>query len=152
VTYINYVKIMSVFNNVMGVLRCLFCIVLFIYHFRRYYLNYKLSLFQSIVIWLMQCLTIVQMLYSFMWNYRVFVNCELWSISTAGCIDMIMFVIGILVTYYLFTAINKIHKFAQKGRLPRESSQRHLKQCLIALIVISGLIIVNYVVLNYYFV
>jgi len=122
VTYIDYVNAMRSFYNVMGVLRVIFCLILFVYHFRRYYLNYKLSWFQTLVLWLIQILSIVQIIFSFIWNYRVFINCELWSVGTAAFIDIVMFVIGILVTYYLYTAINKIHKFALKGRLPRESS------------------------------
>ena len=74
------------------------------------------------VIWLIQIITIVQFTYGFFWNYKVLFSCEQWSLSIAAMIDMMMFVIGIMVTYYLYTAINKIYKFAQKGRLPRESS------------------------------
>ena len=126
VTTIRYVNIMTTFYNVMGVFRILFCIFLLIYHFRRFYLNFKLARFQSLIVWMIQSLTVLQIVYSFMWNYKVFVNCNLLASSTSGVIDVNMFLIGILVTYYLYSTVNMIHQFAKKGRLPREAARKRL--------------------------
>ena len=58
---------------------------------------------------MIQSLTLLQAVFAFWWNYRVFVNCEFWSDIIVGIIDINMFMIGILVTYYLYQAVNLIH-------------------------------------------
>ncbi len=117
ITYVNY---MSKFFTVMAALRLVFQFILIAYQFRRYKLNFKLSGFQRLIIWMIQCLTLMQTFYSFYWGYNVFIHCLYWSRNMNAFLDVNMFIIGILVTHYLFKAANKINKFSKKGKLPRE--------------------------------
>lgn len=120
VGYIDYVKVMKDFYNVMGIVRCLFSIFLVIYVVGRYLRKSHMNMFQHIIINLIQLLTIVQIVYSFEWNYKIFQNCEQWSRVTGAFVDLTMFLIGTLVTYFMYLAVNMIHYFSKKGRLPKE--------------------------------
>ena len=151
VDYINYVYVMKEFYNVMGVFRILFSIFLIGYQIKRYYLKDSLTPFQSMIIWMIQCFTLLQSLYSFFWNYRVFISCEVVSSSISALIDINMFCVGMLVTYFLFTTISKIHWFAKKGRLPRETTVKNQRNCMIVLNVTTLIVIILYVILNVYF-
>ena len=51
---------------------------------------------------MIQSVTLLQAVFSFWWNYKVFVNCEFWSDIVLAFIDINMFMIGVLVTYYLY--------------------------------------------------
>lgn len=90
----------------MGVLRILFSISLIIYQVKRYYLKDALTPFQSMIIWMIQCFTLLQSIYSFFWNYRIFKHCEMVTYSLSAMIDINMFCVGILVTYFLYTTIS----------------------------------------------
>ena len=148
---INYVRIMSKFYNWMGVARVIFSIVLLVYQLRRVYLKFRLTYFQRVIIYMIQSLTLLQAVFAFWWNYRVFVNCEFWSAIIVGIIDINMFMIGILVTYYLYQAVNLIHQFAKKGVLPREQARQRMRRFIISLIVSSILVFVGYCTVNVYF-
>jgi len=100
------------FYNVMGVLRCIFSIVLIVYQLYRYYANIEMPSFQIMIIWMIQCLTLLQACYSFYWNYRVFISCEFWSRLVSAFIDINMFTIGVLITYYLYQTVDMIYKFS----------------------------------------
>ena len=106
---INYVKIMSKFYNWMGVCRVIFSIILVVYQLKRVFQKVRLTYFQLTIIYMIQSLTLLQAVFSFWWNYRVFVNCEFWSDIISAFIDVNMFMIGVLVTYYLYQAVNLIH-------------------------------------------
>jgi len=116
---------MSKFANWMGVFRILFSLWLIFYQLKRHYMKDALTPFQSMIIWMIQCFTLLQSIYSFFWNYRVLKNCEMVSTSLSAFIDINMFCVGILVTYFLFTTISLIHSFAQKGRLPKATTVRN---------------------------
>ena len=47
-------------------------------------------------------ITVLQIAYSFYWNYRIFIDCEFWSRIMTSVIDVTLFLIGILVAYYLY--------------------------------------------------
>lgn len=76
------------------------------------------------------------------------IKCEYWSYNIQSTIDVSMFLIGILVTYYMYTAINMIHQFAKKGRLPRELARKRLKCCMATLIGISVVILSSFWICN----
>ena len=92
----------------------------------------------------------MQTLYSIYWNYRVFIYCHFWSRNMNAFVDINMFIIGILVTHYLFKAANKINKFSKKGKLPRESQQKYFQCFYIGLIVTSVLLLATFIALNFY--
>ena len=93
----------------MGVLRVIFSIFMLVYQLRRVYLKFRLRYFQLVIIYMIQSVTCLQAVFSFWWNYRVFVNCEFWSDIISAFIDINMFMIGVFVTYYLYQAVNLIH-------------------------------------------
>ena len=93
----------------MAFLRIIFCVCILIYQVKRYYMNKKLSWFQVSVIWMIQFISIIQIVYSFTWGFKVVINCEFWAMNISSLIDVSMFLIGILVTYYMYSAINMIH-------------------------------------------
>ena len=66
-------------------------------------------------------------------------------------VDINMFIIGILVTHYLFKAANKINKFSKKGKLPRESAQAYYRCFYISILVTSILLLVAFIALNTYY-
>ena len=76
VGYIDYVKVMKDFYNVMGIIRCLFSIFLVVFVVGKYLRKTHMTRFQHIIINMIQFLTIVQIVYSFEWNYKIFENCE----------------------------------------------------------------------------
>ena len=76
VGYIDYVSVMKDFYNVMGVVRILFSLFLVIFVVGKYLRKSHMNNFQHIIINLIQLLTIVQIVYSFEWNYKIFDNCE----------------------------------------------------------------------------
>ena len=82
--------------------------------------------FQYSIIGLIQILTVVQIIYSFEWNQKIFENCEQWSRVTGAFVDLTMFLIGTIVTYFMYLAVNMIHYFSKKGRLPRENTRKRL--------------------------
>ena len=102
VDVINYVKVMSKFYNYMGVFRVIFSIIMLTYQMRRVYLKFRLTYFQLTIIYMIQSVTLLQAVFSFWWNYKVFINCEFWSDIVLAFIDINMFMIGVLVTYYLY--------------------------------------------------
>lgn len=114
-------------------------------------LNFRLTGFQSMIIWMIQSLTLLQIVYSFMWNTKVFLNCEFWSRISAAVIDTNMFLIGILVIYYMYSTVNMIHQFAKKGRLPREQARRRLKCCIYFMVFMCGCLLATYISLEFYF-
>ena len=65
-------------------------------------------------------------------------------------VDINMFLIGILVTHYLFKAVNKINKFSQQGKLPSDNEQAYYRCFFIALVTSSFLILALFFVLNFY--
>jgi len=40
-------------------------------------------------------------------------------------VDVNMFLIGILVTHYLYKAVNKINMFSQQGKLPSDKDMAY---------------------------
>lgn len=109
VNYLTYIDTIRTFYTVMAFLRIIFCVFILIYQIKRYYMNSKLSWFQVSVIWMIQILSVIQIVYSFTWGFKVVINCEFWSQNISSLIDVSMFLIGILVTYYMYSAINMIH-------------------------------------------
>ena len=61
-----------------------------------------MTLFQKVITWMIQMITVLQIAYSFYWNYRIFIDCEFWSRIMTSVIDVTLFLIGILVAYYLY--------------------------------------------------
>ena len=57
-----------------------------------------------------------------------------------------MFLIGILVAYYLFTAVNMIHRFSTTGILPRENSRRRFRMFITLLIIFAAIVLMCYVI------
>lgn len=100
---------MRKFYNWIACAYLIFAIFLLVYRLRRLYLKFRLTRFQRIIIYLMLSLTILKCIYAFWWNYRIFGHCEFWSDIVAGIIDINMFMIGLLVTYYLYQTVNLIH-------------------------------------------
>ena len=76
VEYICLVNFLSKFYDIMGFLRIGFSILLIIYQLNQYFKNYKPTQFQKSITWMIQLLTVLQIIYSFYWNYRVFIDCE----------------------------------------------------------------------------
>ena len=58
-----------------------------------------------------------------------------------------MFLIGTLVTYFMYLAVNMIHKFAKKGRLPKEKNIKRLKCCIITFIILATILFSAYLTL-----
>ena len=94
---------------------------------------------------MIQSLTVLQAYYAFYWNYKVFVDCEFWSRMLAAIIDINMFVIGILITYYMYIAVDMIYKFSMKGRLPRESRRKRLQCVMITMICVGVVGLATYI-------
>lgn len=90
----------------------------------------------------------MQAIYEYLWNFRVLTNCELWSRNMQALIDCAMFVIGILVTFFLFQTVNMIYMFATTGRLPREIARKSMLCCIYLIIIITCIIMSVYVFLN----
>jgi len=65
-------------------------------------------------------------------------------------VDINMFLIGILVTHYLFKAVNKINKFSQQGKLPSDNEQAYYRCFYISLITSSILLLTTFIALNFY--
>ena len=94
---------------------------------------------------MIQSLTVLQAYYSFYWNYRVFIDCGFKSRLLAAIIEVNMFVIGILVTYNMYVAVDMIYKFSLKGRLPREAHTKRLRCALITMISLATVGLVVYI-------
>ena len=56
---IDYVSVMQVFYNYMAAARIIFSIILLVYQFQKYYLNFKLTRFQRLVLYMIQSLTVL---------------------------------------------------------------------------------------------
>ena len=65
-------------------------------------------------------------------------------------IDINVFLIGILVSYFMYTAVNMIHQFSRKGRLPREFARKRFKCFIITLTIFSLCILAAYCSLSSY--
>ena len=139
---------MSKFYDWIGFARAIFSVVLIVYQLVKYFHNEKTTGFQKAITWMIQSLTLLQIFYSFYWNYRVFFDCEYWANIATAFIDVNMFLIGILVIYYLYLAVDAIYKFSTTGVLPREESRRNMKCGVIALVVMCFITIAVYVVLE----
>lgn len=148
VLYVSYVNFMSKFYNYMGVFRCLFSIVLLYYQINKWFLNYKTTRFQKLILWSIQSVTMLQIIFGFYWNYRVLISCELWSRNINALIDINMFFIGIMVTYYMYTAVNMVHYFSVKGRLPRESARKRFKVFMYVLLAFTIFVLLGFTTLN----
>ena len=57
-----------------------------------------------------------------------------------------MFVIGILVSYYLYRAVNMIHRFSTTGILPREKFRKRMRRFIIFLVVLGVIFLTVYVI------
>ena len=66
---------------------------------------------------------------------------------TGAFVDLTMFLIGILVTYFMYLAVNMIHYFAEKGRLPKEYNRKRLKCCIITFIIVVFVLFSAYLAL-----
>lgn len=146
--YLDYVNVMRVFYSVMGVFRSILFVVVLCYTIQNYYRKYKLSWFQTAVIWVIQILTLTQSIYQYMWNASVIKKCELWSRNMEALIDVCMFVIGILCTFFLFQTITSIYKFATKGMLPKETARKRMVYCVVLIVVCSVTILIAFCWLN----
>ena len=135
----------------MAAARIIFSIVLLVYQFKKYYFNFKLTRFQKSGIWMIQSLTLLQVIYSIYWNYRVFKNCELYVRDISAFIDINMFIIGIMITFYMYQAVNMIHQFSLKGRLPREQARKRFLCFIWTLVVFTAAMLAVYVVFNQWF-
>lgn len=93
-------------------------------------------------------LTLMQAIYEYMWNVSVLTNCELWSRNMQALIDCCMFMIGILVTFFLFQTVNMIYMFATTGRLPREFTRKSMLCCIWLISIINFLVFGTFVYLN----
>ena len=76
------------------------------------------------------------------------IGCELWSRNINALIDINMFFIGIMVTYYMYTAVNMVHYFSMKGRLPRESARKRFKGFMVTLFIFTLIVLVSFTTLN----
>jgi len=75
-------------------------------------------------------------------------DCETVSRNIEALIDSCMYLIGILVSFFLFRTVNIIYKFATKGRLPREIQRKRMTNCIVITIVQTLLFFAIFVVLN----
>ena len=136
--------------NATSILRVLFSIFLLVWQLQKYYRNYKTTRFQKLIIWLIQSLTLLQVVYGFKWGFSIFKHCEFWERNVNAFIEINMFLIGILVTYYMYIAVNMIYKFSVKGRLPRENHIKRLRIAMVIFVVFSVVVLTSYIVFNYY--
>ena len=100
---------------------------------------------------MIQLLTVLQIFYSFYWNYNVFFDCEYWARMVTAIIDVNMFLIGIFVIYYLYLAVDMIYKFSTTGILPRENSRKRMTWTMIFLVITAFLSLGVFLALNAYF-
>ena len=100
---------------------------------------------------MIQSLTLLQVFFSIYWSYRIFENCEQWSRDISAFIDINMFLVGIFITFYMYQAVNMIHQFSLKGRLPREVARKRFICFMWALMIFTGLMFTAYMVLNQLF-
>ena len=61
-------------------------------------------------------------------------DCETMSRDIEAVIDSCMYLIGMMVTYFLFRTVSVIYMFSMKGMLPRESSRKRMLCCIIIMI------------------
>ena len=66
-------------------------------------------------------------------------------------IDINMFLIGIFVVFYLYTAVDMIYKFSTTGVLPREESRKRMKHTIIFLVIFALTVLIVYVILQAHF-
>ena len=59
-----------------------------------------------------------------------------------------MYLIGVLVTYYLFKTVSVIYMFSLKGLLPREASRRRMLFCIIIMIAQTVVFLAFYICMN----
>ena len=117
----------------------------------KYVHNQGLTYFQRAITWMIQLLTVLQIFYSFYWNYNVFFDCEYWARMVTAIIDVNMFLIGIFVIYYLYLAVDMIYKFSTTGILPRENSRKRMTWTMIFLVITAFLSLGVFLALNAYF-
>lgn len=75
-------------------------------------------------------------------------DCERKSRDIEAMIDSCMFVIGLMVTYFLFQTISVIYMFSTRGLLPRETQRKRMLICITILIIQTALVCAFYIVLN----
>ena len=100
---------------------------------------------------MIQLLTVLQIFYSFYWNYNVFFDCEYWARIITAVIDINMFLIGIFVIYYLYLAVDMIYKFSTTGILPREDSRKRMICTMIFLVITALISLGSFIGLNAYY-
>lgn len=136
--------------NATSILRVLFTIFILVWQVQKYYRNHKTTRFQKLIIWMIQILTILQIVYGFKWSFSIFANCMFWERNISAFIEIDMFLIGVLVTYYMYVAVNMIYKFSVLGRLPNENHRKRFKNIVIGVVIFTIICFASYVGFSYY--
>ena len=139
---------MTDYYTAMGFVRILFFLLVGFYLIQHYCRKKKLSWFQLTVVWSILVMQLAQAVYQIMWNGEVTDDCETQSRNVEAAIDSAMYLIGILVSYFMFRTVNLIYNFSVRGNLPKEIQRKRMLRCIIVMVAQSCFFCLIYVTLN----
>ena len=116
-------------------MRLLLAIFILLYMGLSYLRKTKKNWFQHLVIWVILILSIYQGVFNILWNGSVVADCERTSRNLNALIESCMFLIGVLVSYFLFKTVSVIYKFSTEGMLPRETSRKRMLFCIVFVVI-----------------
>ena len=121
--------------TIIGIMRLLLAIFILLYMGLSYLRKTKKNWFQHLVIWVILILSIYQGVFNILWNGSVVADCERTSRNLNALIESCMFLIGVLVSYFLFKTVSVIYKFSTEGMLPRETSRKRMLFCIVFVVI-----------------
>ena len=74
---------------------------------------------------------VLQAVYQMLWNGEVTDDCETQSRNVDAAVDSTTYLIGMIVSYFLFKMMNMIYKFSVQGSLPKETQRKRMTNCII---------------------
>ena len=122
---------MTNYYTALGVLRVLLVIFIIFYLCSRKLRNKKMSTFQVTVVGTIMLMQVLQAVYQMLWNGEVTDDCETQSRNVDAAVDSATYLIGMIVSYFLFKMMNMIYKFSIQGSLPKETQRKRMTNCII---------------------
>ena len=122
---------MTNYYTALGALRVLLVIFIIFYLCSRKLRNKKMSTFQVTVVGTIMLMQVLQAVYQMLRNGEVTDDCETQSRNVDAAVDSTTYLIGMIVSYFLFKMMNMIYKFSVQGSLPKETQRKRMTNCII---------------------
>ena len=78
---------------------------------------------------------VMQAVYQILWDGEVTDDCEMQSRNVEAAVDSATYLIGVVVSYFLFKTMNMIYRFSVQGNLPKEVQRKRMARCIIIVVI-----------------